>query len=357
MPLQRFERIAEINAARWDRVVSYRPFAGHAWLAYGERVHAADRPVYLLASAPDGIETGCICWVRRREQLPVSSGLIRAMIDRYLVDRPLITCQTAVVGQTGLFTHHSTSGRIARLAAGMKQILEESGGSFLIVPYLSPATAEEPDWGEGFLTAVMPQGTYLQVAWPDFPSYLVGRGRSMRKDYRRHRNRVVQLRLQTRIDNRPPEPDRIRRLVRSVESRHGSAPLPHLDRLARERSVPGGKWIIVEREGEVVGCGLMVRDRDRIALTCLGLAEGAQNVYFELMYGAIEHAIDSGAVGVFGGGGAYDFKERLGYRRTVENRVLFFARSPRLRRLGAWLAGQETRRSFLFAPAQNSLPL
>ena len=361
MGLQRFDQIAQVNAARWDRAAGGRPFSSHAWLAYGERIHAADRPVYTLVGGKDGRETGSLAWVRRREQLPVSSSLIRALLDRYLVDRPLVTCQTAVAGLSGLFSGETTAhSGIAQHAESLKQVLEEAGGSFLIVPFLDPATAADPAWGKGFLSVSLPPNTFLPVEWTTFNGYVRDMRRSVRKDYRRHRNQALRLQLRTRIDIRPPDPETVRRLVRAVERKHRSAPLPFLDALVKERPVPGGRWIIVEKggdsegetAGEIVGCGCLARDRRWVNLTALGLADNSPNVYFELMFGALAHAIESGAAGVFGGGGAYPFKERLGYSRTTNNRVLFYARSPRLRRLGAWLARREA-----LEPAEMRLAL
>jgi len=352
MSLERFDRIAQINAARWDRAVQRRAFAGHAWLAYGERVHQADRPVYHLAAGRDGRETGCVCWIRRREQLPVSSGWIRRFLDRFLSRNPLVTCQTAVAGLSGLFigdAHGDLRSGLSGIVPALKEVLAEARGSFLIVPYLDPGTAAHPAWGDGFLSVAMPPNTYLPVMAPDFEAFIAGLRRNVRKDYRRHRNQALRLQLRTRISLRPPDREVVIRLVRAVERKHRSAPLPFLEALVAERPVPGGKWIVVERladrkdeaSGETVGCGLILRERGRLCLTALGLADNAPNVYFELMYRAIRNAVETRAEGIFGGGGAYRFKEKLGYRPTEDNRVLFYARNPRLRRLGAWLAGQE----------------
>lgn len=262
-----------------------------------------------------------------------------------MVRRPLVTCQTAVAGLSGLFAGpepgHPGSG-LGGLAAGMIDVLEEARGSFLIVPYLAPLTAASPAWGAGFLSVSMPPNTYLPIRWSTFPEYLAGLPQGVRKDYRRKRNQAIRLGLGTQIRLEPPQPGRARDLIRSVERKHRAAPLPHLDALIAARPVPGGKWIVVEREGETVGCGLILRDRRWLVLTALGIADDSPNVYFELLFGAIAHAIESGAAGVFGGGGAYDFKRRLGFQPTEETRVLFYARNPRLRRLGAWLAERET---------------
>jgi predicted N-acyltransferase len=345
MKPRRFDRIARINAARWDRAVSGVPFSSHAWLSYGERIHAADRPVYQITDREGLHEMACVCWVRRREQLPISAGIIRSLLERFLIRRPLVTCQTAVAGLSGLFTGsepgYSGSG-LSGLAAGMIDVLEEARGSFLIVPYLDLRTASNPGWGAGFLSVVMSPSTVLSIRWSTFTEYLAGLQQSVRKDYRRKRNQAKRLGLRTHLRLEPPEPGRAHALIRSVERKHRAAPLPHLDALITARPVPGGKWIVVEREGETVGCGLILRDRRWLVLTALGIADDSPNVYFELMFEAIAHAIESGAAGVFGGGGAYDFKRRLGFLPTEETRVLFYARNPRLRRLGAWLAARET---------------
>jgi predicted N-acyltransferase len=294
-----------------------------------------------------------VCWIRRREQLPVSSRLIRILLGRYLAENPLVTCQTALAGISGLFLAGSPSDRrrtLSRFSTELRSVLDEAGGSFLILPFLHPNIASDPAWGAGFISVAMPPNMVLDARWGSFDAFAASLRRSARKDDRRHRNRAIRLGLRSRLETTPPDIETVRRLVRAQERKHRSARLPFLDDLVRERPVPGGRWILVDRTergpvgtaGETVGCGFIARDRRWLNLTALGLADNAPNVYFELMYGAIAHAIETRAAGIVGGGGAYDFKERLGYRRTPNNRVLFFSRSPRLRRLGAWLARQES---------------
>ena len=231
------------------------------------------------------------------------------------------------------------------LVTDMVEILRRNNGSFLLFPYLTKQSAYHDSWGNETFAAVLPPGTYLPIRWTSFEAYLAGRKTSVRKDYRLHVNRAGRQGLLTRVGPRLPDHAMALRLIRNVEKRHRAAPNPYLESMINAAPLVDGKWLIVELDGKMVGCGLILQDGGEMILTLLGLDLGVQQVYFSLMYGAIRYAIENGLSGLHGGGGAYYFKSRLGYRLVENNYIRVYAPDGGMRRLGRYLAEKEAYRT------------
>jgi predicted N-acyltransferase len=88
-----------------------------------------------------------------------------------------------------------------------------------------------------------------------------------------------------------------------------------------------------------VACGLLLGDDSARILTCLGLDYDIKYVYFQMVYSAIRCAIEAGVKVLRGGGGAYDFKERLGFEPVNNTQIAVASSNAALVRLIGRLAG------------------
>ena len=73
----------------------------------------------------------------------------------------------------------------------------------------------------------------------------------------------------------------------------------------------------------LVGCGLIFEDNGAQMTTALGLAENEQYVYFLLVYASLEAAFEKHVRLLRWGTGAYEVKERLGFKLVQDNFVAF----------------------------------
>ena len=67
--------------------------------------------------------------------------------------------------------------------------------------------------------------------------------------------------------------------------------------------------------------GLLMGDGAARILTCLGLDYDVQYVYFQMVYAAIRCAIENNVQLLRGGGGAYEFKQRLGFEPVNNTQI------------------------------------
>ena len=338
--IDRFERIGDLDRDAWERAVGRRPFLSPRWLAWAEGIQDDARSAYVVAHS-HGAAGGMLCSIRSREQLPISHPLLLALVERYLQKRPLILCQAPLVGLSAL-SDPVPNALMARLLEAARELVTEAKASFLIFPYLSELQTNNRVWDPGFSRVRMPPNYYLPIRWASFDGYIASRRRSVRKDYRLHANRKRRLGLETSVCSELPNPARALELIRRHERRHGAAPHPWAERLVQEPMQEQGRWLLVKQGERLLGCGLALSDRRRLSLTLLGLDPAVPQVYFSLMYGAVKFAIENGAEGIYGGGGAEQFKARLGYAPLNANYVRVYAANPYLSRLGRWLAAQET---------------
>ena len=344
MNIESFRSIRAMGVKRWRAVDGQRPFTSFRWMAFGEQVYPNDTPVYHFMEAADGRSMAAVGFIRKNEPLPIAGPLIRSLVSLYLRRRPLLTCQVPAAGASGLLMDTSGAGRseqIRLITEQMKTSLEDHNGSFLIFPYLSRDFARHAGWEKAFFTVTLPPGTVLPIRWHDFEEYIFSRKNSVRKDYRLHANRAERLGICTHIRSDLPDPAKAVQLIRHVEKRHRAAPNPAVRPMMEAAGTIGGRWLIVEQDGRMAGCGLLLEDRGALILTLLGLEPNAQQVYFALMYGAIRYAIENGIHTLYGGGGAYYFKSRLGHQLLENNYIKVYPAGRWLHELGARLADRE----------------
>ena len=82
-------------------------------------------------------------------------------------------------------------------------------------------------------------------------------------------------------------------------------------------------WIAAEVKDRLVGCELVVGDRDSWRVMALGRVYGYDYVYFVLGYADIRYAIEAGAQVLYWGTCAYDVKRRLGFGLESNHHLTF----------------------------------
>lgn len=345
--------IVEIGQEAWDRLSGDHIFASYRWYRFGEAVLATDTPptYIVLSRGGEPVARGTF-WLSSQEFIPLPPGPVRRLVEAVVRRRPLLMCRSPLANAAGLTLPEPPlhDAALRTLAQAALEEARRSRASFLIFGHLEGRQAYDAAWPAGFVPVKLPDpGTRLVVAWPDFESYLSSLSKSVRKDYRRHRNRAADLgvvvthrRVTMPLDRALLDEAMV--LIRNVENHHR---LPHY-RWARgileNAHLVDAAWLTAEIGGRMVGCGLLLGDRGTWCLASLGLDYAFNYVYFQLLYQAIRCAIEEPDVHVLRGGSeVYEMKQRLGFQLEDSHHLVFAGAGTLTRALGQWLAGRITR--------------
>ena len=341
--------VEEIGQEAWDRLSGGRPFASYRWYRYGETVLADSTPIYIILSrCGEPVARGTF-WLRRQEQLPISSRIARRLIEALLHRWPLLLCRVPLADSSGLILPEEPLLRDAALetiAWVAQDQAQRHRVSFLACDYLEKHEIRYPGWPDVFAAVKVPEpGTRLVITWPDFESYLGYLSKSMRKDYRRHRNRAADLGIEVKRHPMTQSLDETTLdqavvLIRNVERHHKSAPNPWARAMLKNAYMVHATWLTAETGDRMVGCGLLLGNRHQ-EMKLLGLDYEMRYAYFQVVYAAIRCAIEQGAQVLWGGSGAYELKQRLGFQLESNHHAVFASRGPLLQRLGRWVATME----------------
>jgi predicted N-acyltransferase len=318
--------VTEIGQEPWDRLVAGQPFASYGWCLFGEAVQADIKPVYIVLSSNSELVAGSIFWLTRQEPLS-ASRLTRTIVQSILQRWPLLVCRSPMVSHAGLFLPDSPirDEALAAIARTAREIGHQHNASFVIFDYVDPGNNSWPWPPEFELFTIANPSTALEIAWPDFESYLDQLPKSVRKDYRRHHNRANDLGIRVTTHDRITHITEALPLIRSVEQKHGSAPNTYVRAILEKANMVSATWLTAEMEGHLVGCGLLLGDGYAQVLSLLGLDYNARYAYFQLMYAAIQAAIDAQTRILHGGSGVYELKERLGFKLQHSNHIALAA--------------------------------
>ncbi len=318
-------RVAEVGQPAWDRLGAGHPFASYRWYRYGETVLENDIPLYILISYQGEAIARATFWLTRDEPLPLPSHATRTLMEAAFRRWPLLLCRTPFASRSGLVLPEDETLREAALQVITEKAQDYSrqqGTSFLIYDYLEPGEIDVP----GFSQYEMPDaGTALSLTWSSFEEYVKQLGKSARKDYHRHCNRADDLGIEVKIHSQVSDLDEALALIRNVERHHGTPSNPRTRRALENVHMVDATWLTAELDGRLVGCGVLLGDGDTRALAFLGLDYDVQYVYFQMMYTAIRCAIESGLRVLWGGSGAYELKDRLGFQPINNNHIVFAA--------------------------------
>lgn len=344
--IQIVHSVEEIGREAWDCLSGNRFFASYRWYRYGETVLADNKPIYIVLSL-GGRHVACATfWLRRNEQLPVSSKTARRLMASLLRRRPLLLCKSPLVSASGLILPDPPlrDAALETIVHTAYDLARRHRASFLGCVYLGGHEAEYAGWPNTFAAVRVPgPGTRLVITWPDFESYLGHLSKSMRKDYRRHHNRATDLGITVKrhpvtkaLNSNTLEQAMV--LIQNVDKHHDSPPHPWAWSLLENAHTVDAVWLTAEIEDRLVGCGLLLGDRSARFLALLGLDYGVQYVYFQLFYAALRCVIEEGTLVLRGGSGAYEMKQRLGFQLEGNNHAVFAGIGPVFQKLGRWVA-------------------
>ncbi len=331
----------EFDPAAWDHLAGGRPFASYRWYQFGELALAGDTPVYIVLSHQGEPVARATFWLTTQEPLPVASRLGRTLLYTAVRRWPLFLCRCPFASTTGLILPDSPlrGPALNTLIDITHDLSRQHHVSFTVFDYLDHAL-ENVTWPAVLIRVDgMDPGTRLRITWPDFESYIGSLGKSARKDYRRHRNRAADQGIVVAYHPRVDDVGAALALIRNVENHHDSTPNPYAPHMLKNAEMVGGTWITARVEDRLVGCGLLLGDGSTQFLALLGLDYEVRYAYFQLVYGAIRCAIESGTSVLRGGGGAYELKTRLGFEVERHNHLMFGVTNPALRWLARHLAG------------------
>lgn len=336
--------VRETDQASWDSLSKGHPFASYCWYQFGEAALSDNLPIYIILAHKGEPVARATLWLRRQEQLPVSSRVMRRMLQAILRRWPLLMCQSPVADAAGLILPEPPlrDEALKMLAQTAQSQLRLYRGSFLSFVYLESDASQCKGWPADWIAADLAgPGTRLHIRWTSFEEYLRQLGASARKDYRRHTNRAADLGIEVKCHPSVTAPDQALALIRNVEEHHDSHPNPWARSILDNASKIDATWLTAEKGGELVGCGLLLRDGPHAIMRLLGRDYRVQYAYFQLLYRVIRCAIEQGIQVLWGGTGAYEMKQRLGFQLSHDTWAVFAARSLLLQRIGRWAIGSQ----------------
>jgi predicted N-acyltransferase len=333
--------VEEVGPSEWDRLGEDQPFASYRWYRFGEAVLANDVPIYVTLYRAGEPVARSTFWLKKHESLPTPSRTVRFLVDRVLRHRPLLACRSPLSGTSGLILPASPHREEAleTILGFAQDLAQEQRASFLLFDYLDPAQMDWPGWPDGYVR--MPNtspGTRLAIAWRDFESYLAQLSKKRRYNVRRNYRLVAEEGITVEKYPEVMDLDGAMELHRNVNKRYKMPTELWMRPAMAHTDLVDAVWLAAEREGQLVGCELMLGDRGAWLVTGLGLDPKARNVYFVLGYEDIRHAIEHGAHALRWGSETYDVKGRLGFEPEGNNNLIFASRWALLQSFGRRVA-------------------
>lgn len=322
--VQVFNSINEIDPQVWNRIVAGRGFQSHSWYKFGEHAMADCPPTYLIASVGNTPVAGAALFRVYNEPLPLPEVARRFMASVFK-HRPLLVCRSPLAETSALLLPGEPlrDEILTILADAAHEQFRQQHCSFLVFDYLLTEQLRYPTWPAGFEPITISEpGTYMPMEWENFDAYLEAGNKHDRQHYKRSLREAEKNGLVLSKHRVIADVDRALKLIRNVSIWHGSAPNPWMRGLLENFSMIDGTWLEIHKEGELVGCGAVVRDNKFQMATALGLEDDVPGGYFLLLYTALQEAFEHKIRLVRFGTGAYDVKRRLGFHLEDTNHAM-----------------------------------
>ncbi len=348
---QVFRSVLEIDPVVWDALSAGRPFQSSRWYAYGERVMEDCPPTYILLSRGDQPVARAVCWCKHQEWLPISSPPVRYLADRLIESRPLLMCSTPLVSLPGLVLPAAElrADALRTIANAALELGAKNRASFVLFSYIQDDEARQPGWPDAFSAiSFSDEETRLEIAWPDFETYRKSLAKSTRRNHRLHGKQADSMGVVITTHPRVSELERAITLIQNVERFHHMGRRPWTRSMLERAPMVDSCWIAAYIGNRLVGCCSVLGDGDAQLATLLGLDYSVPEyiyVYYQIMYRAIQSAIERGARVLYGGGGAYEFKRRLGFRMLPNDYLVVAPGGKFFQPIGRGLVGLVARQS------------
>lgn len=322
--VQVYNSINEIEPDVWNRIVAGRGFQSHNWYRFGERAMADCPPTYLVAWEGSTPVAGAALFKVYNEPLPLPE-VARRFMSSVFKHRPLLICRSPLADTSALLLpgEPQRDETLSVLAQAALEQFQQQHCSFLLFDYLLTEQLRYTGWPLGFepITVSEP-GTYMPMEWESFEAYLEAGNKHDRQHYKRSLREAEKNGLVLSKHRSISDVDRALKLIRNVSIWHGSAPNPWMRGLLENFSMIDGTWLELHKEGQLVGCGAVVRDNKFQLATALGLEDDVPGGYFLLLYTALQEAFEHKIRLVRFGSGAYDVKRRLGFHLEDTNHAM-----------------------------------
>jgi hypothetical protein len=322
--VQVFNTINDIDPKVWNRIVAGRGFQSHRWYQFGERAMADCPPTYLVAWDGDTPLASAALFKIYNEPLPLPEVARRFMASVFK-RRPLLVCRSPLADTSALLLPGEPlrDEALSTLGHAAREQFKKQRCSFLVFDFLLTEQLRYPAWPKSFEPITISEpGTYMPMEWESFEAYLEAGNKHDRQHYKRSLKEAEKNGLVLSKHKTISDVDKALRLIRNVSIWHGSAPNPWMRGLLENFSMIDGTWLEIHKEGELVGCGAVVRDNRFQLATALGLEDDVPGGYFLLLYTALQEAFEHKIRLVRFGSGAYDVKRRLGFHLEDTNHAM-----------------------------------
>jgi hypothetical protein len=318
--------ITEIDQAAWDRLSGEKPFGGYRWYQFGEAAMQGCAPRYIVLSRSGEPVARAALWLKRREWLPVTSRLARRAADWLLERRPLLACEAPIASAPGLVLPEEPSLRaeaLETIASVALDVARQERASFVIFGYIDQAGVRQPGWpGEYRAISYSDADTRLAIEWTDLGGWLRSLAQSTRRNYKLHCKAAEELGIRITAHPAVSDVEQALALVGNVERHHKVGPRPWSRSVLENAGLVDSTWIAAHVGERLLGCCSLVGDGEVQLATLLGLDYSFPqhfHVYYQVMYAAIQCAIRKQARMLYGGGGAYELKRRLGFEKLADD--------------------------------------
>ena len=168
----------------------------------------------------------------------------------------------------------------------------------------------------------------MDISWPDFESYLKHLAKSTRRNFRLHCKQANDLAIAITVQPSVSDIDKALTLIQNVETYHRVGHRPWARAMLENAHMVDSLWISARIGDRLVGCCSLIGDGDAQNATLLGLDYSFSQsiyVYYQLIYAAIRCTIERGCKILYGGGGAYELKRRLGFKTLPDDYLVVAA--------------------------------
>jgi predicted N-acyltransferase len=319
-----YKSIQEIDPAVWDQVAASRGFQSHRWYTFGERVMQDSPPTYLIAWDGDTPIACAALFKITNEPLPLPK-IARQFMSSILQRRPLLVCRSPLADTSALLLpgEPARDEALASLAQAAQDEFKKQRCSFLVFDFLLTEQLNYTAWPTGYeKITVSEPGTYMPIIWDSFEEYLEAGNKQDRQHYRRSLKQAEENGLVLSKHTAVSDVETAMKLIDDVSIWHGSAPNPWTRKMLENFSMVDGTWLEIRKDGNLVGCGAVLRDNQFQIATALGLEDDVPGGYFLLLYSALQEAFEHKVRLVRFGSGAYDVKRRMGFHLEDTNHAM-----------------------------------
>ena len=323
--------VDEVGVKVWDALSSGKPFQSARWFSFGEKVLSGSSPTYIILSRDSELVARAALWLKRQEWLPITSPVVRFGAERLLEKWPLLACETPLASLSGLILPETCqkAPALETIALITRELATKNHASFALFGYVNQDDSRQTGWPNSYSPVSYSDAeTTLDITWLDFESYLKHLAKSTRRNYRLHCKQADDMGIVIKVSPAVLDVDKALTLIQNVETCHRVGHRPWARAMLENAPMVDSLWISAQIGERIVGCCSLIGDGEAQSATLLGMDYSLSQsiyVYYQLIYAAIHYAIVRGCKLLYGGGGAYELKRRLGFKTLPDDYLVVSA--------------------------------